>query len=212
MDATNGAIGGGATAHVLDAPEKLEDAPRRLARVARAPFNRAKDWKTFASVRFSCPSSAQDALSRVRKNARDYSYNYLCIALVIVAWSALSRLWAVALCAGAFAGHHYVARVRKMPLEIGGKVLSVQTQSLALTVIFVVVLYPFIVDIVLASALFGLIFFGAHATMRIPDAKSDEDDGEIPLLRDVSEICRDNGVSFAPVISGFKSLIASFRK
>jgi hypothetical protein len=181
--------------HVLDAPEKLEDAPKRLMRAVRGPFMRAKDWRSFAAVRFSCPVSAGDATTRVRKNARDFGYNYLCLAAILAAWNALMSPFAALMFVGAYVGHHYITRVRRAPIEIGGKTFSARTQSLAVTAALVVFFYKFVVDVFLGAAFVGAVFFAVHAVMRIPEPKSDEDEGEIPLLRDFVAAYRESEVS-----------------
>lgn len=198
---------------VLDARETLEDGPKRLMKIIRAPVTRASaHWRSFAQVQFACPSSAGEATSRVRKNLSSFGYCYVVVALGASVLFAASRLFSVVVLFAAFMVHHYVARVHRAPVEVGGRVLSVRTQSLALAATTAFFCWSFIVDVVFRAVVFGVIFALAHALMRIPEPKTDEGNGEIPVLRDFAAAYRDSGVAElvpAQVTSTVRGLFAS---
>lgn len=202
------------TADVLDARETMEDGPKRLLRLFRAPFARAApQWKSFAKVVFACPNSPGDATTRARRNVVAYGYCYLAIALVLAAMNALSRWFTAACLVGAFMGHHFIARVRRAPVDVGGKTVGPRAQSLAAAAAIAVVFGRFIFDVFgVAFAVTG-VFACVHAVMRVPEAKSDEDDdGEIPVLRDVVAAYRESGVDAyvpAQVTSAVRGAFAS---
>jgi len=200
---------------VLDARETLEDGPKRLIKIVRAPVTRASaHWRSFSQVQFACPTSTGEATSRVRKNLSSFGYCYVVVAMGACALFAASRLFSVVVLFAAFMVHHYVARVRRAPVEVGGRVLSARTQSLAVAVATVFFCWSFVVDVFFRAAIFGVIFALAHALMRIPEPKSDEGDAEIPVLRDFAAAYRDSGVSElvpSQVTSTVRGLFASIK-
>ena len=212
----NGAPGSSASADVLDARETMADGPKRLMRLVRAPFARAApQWKSFVKVAFACPNSPSEASARARRNVCAYGYCYLALGLGVAAFNCLSRWFTVVLLVGAFMGHHFVARVRRVPIEIGGKTFSARAQSFAVAAATAVLFGRFIYDVFFVTFAFVFAFACAHAVMRVPEAKSDEDTGEVPLLRDFAAAYRDSGVDeYVParVTSAVRGAFASLSR
>ena len=202
--ATPGAMtsaSGDADAHVLDAPESAEEGARRLVRALAYPVTRASgSWRAFAMVRFSCPTSASEATSRARKNAMSFGYCYVVVVMAVTAALAVRRVVTAAALAGCYLGHHYVVRARRKPIEVGGKTVSVKVQDLTILVGTILVFWSFLTEVIARGCIAGGVFSLAHATMRVPDAKTDEDEsGEIPLLRDFAHAYHESGLgSYVP--------------
>ena len=161
----NGAPGSSASADVLDARETMADGPKRLMRLVRAPFARAApQWKSFVKVAFACPNSPSEASARARRNVCAYGYCYLALGLGVAAFNCLSRWFTVVLLVGAFMGHHFVARVRRVPIEIGGK-RFMWPQSSAVAAATAVLFGRFIYDVFFVTFAFAFAFACAHPVM-----------------------------------------------
>jgi len=103
--------------------------------------------------------------------------------------------------------------VRRAPVDVGGKTVGPRAQSLAAAAAIAVVFGRFIFDVFGAAFAVAGVFACAHAVMRVPEAKSDEDDdGEIPVVRDVVAAYRESGVDAyvpAQVTSAVRGAFAS---
>ena len=148
MSSADAGAGAGAGADdVLDARETLADGGKRLARALRGPFARAQPhWKSFAQLTFACPT-ASEVPGRVKKNLQQFGYCYVSLAAALAAYNALSRALLAVMLAGAFIGHHYVARVRRAPIEIGGRVFGAKTQGVACAAATAIFFWKFITDV-----------------------------------------------------------------
>jgi len=105
--------------------------------------------------------------------------------------------------------------VRRVPIEIGGKTFSARAQSFAVAAATAVLFGRFIYDVFFVTFAFAFAFACAHAVMRVPEAKSDEDTGEVPLLRDFAAAYRDSGVDeYVParVTSAVRGAFASLSR
>jgi len=213
MSSADAGAGAGAGADdVLDARETLADGGKRLARALRGPFARAQPhWKSFAQLTFACPT-ASEVPGRMKKNLQQFGYCYVSLAAALAAYNALSRALLAVMLAGAFIGHHYVTRVRRAPIEIGGRVFGAKTQGVACAAATAIFFWKFITDVFFSAASVALAFAAAHALMRVPEPKTDEDEGEIPLLRDFAAAYRESGADdYVPpqVSSTVRGLFAS---
>ena len=160
---------------------------------------------------FACPT-ASEVPGRVKKNLQQFGYCYVSLALALAAYNALSHVLLAVMLAGAFIGHHYVARVRRAPIEIGGRVFGAKTQGLACAAATAIFFWKFITDVFFSAMTLATMFAAAHAVMRVPEPKTDEDEGEIPLLRDFAAAYRESGANdYVPpqVKSTVRGLFAS---
>jgi hypothetical protein len=204
-------------AKVLDVTESMGDVSTRLIKAVRAPLTRAAPtWKSMGVMKFTCPSGAREAQGRMRKNAREFGYNYLVVALALCAWSALSHAFTVVLALGIFVGHHYVVRVRNAPIDVGGKVFSAKTLGAATTAAAACAYALIILPAFLSALAFGVAFAVTHAVMRVPDKADEDEGGEVPVFRDFKasfvESYRESGVSEyvpAPVSSAVRSVFGA---
>ena len=206
-----------ANTKVLDVTETMADVSTRLIKAVRAPITRAAPtWKSMTVMKFTCPSDAREAQGRMRKNAREFGYNYFVVLLALCAWSALSHIFTVVLALGIFVGHHYVVRVRNASLDVGGKVIPAKTLGAATTAAAACAYAFIILPAFLGALTFGIAFVIAHAVMRVPDKADEDEGGEVPVIRDFKasfvESYRESGVSDfvpAPVSSAVRSVFGA---
>eukprot|EP00951_Prasinocladus_malaysianus_P003304 scaffold23452_cov23-Prasinocladus_malaysianus.AAC.1 len=138
-----------------------------------------KPWSEMVSPSaFAKPESMSDAISRVRKNARYFKFNYLSLTFVVTALTFIfdptSLGWLFALAAMWF----YLLIVRKEPVTINGRQLGQREQSLAgLAISFVVVFFLTSVGGELLYAMFvSAAVVAAHGALRVPDELFLDDD------------------------------------
>lgn len=132
----------------------------------RKPWTEVVDRSAFAK-----PANAQEAITRLRKNAAYFKVNYLIVIMLTLAITFISDPSSLLSVAVLLVGWFYVFVVRTSPITIGGRTFSEREKLMGMAAVsFIVVFFlTNVASLVFYALSVSLLIIGLHGATRVPD-------------------------------------------